>query len=115
MNCHVCNRVYSELLTIDLDNLQKKKAERLAEERVIAEKRQAVEEAKRVKWVRNRKIVSVVAIFVIAAILVAILFQQVIIPGNRYNDALVLMETGQYEEAVSIFEALGDYKDSTKK
>ena len=115
MNCHVCNRVYYELLTIDLDNLQKKKAERLAEERVIAEKRQAVEEAKRVKWVRNRKIVSVVAIFVIAAILVAILFQQVIIPGNRYNDALVLMETGQYEEAVSIFEALGDYKDSTKK
>ena len=48
-------------------------------------------------------------------IALAILLHSVIIPNVRYNSALALMEEGKYEEAISKFEKLDDFKDSAQK
>jgi len=37
----------------------------------------------------------------------------VIIPSNHYNNAVSLMDKGQYQEAINVFEQLDDYKDSS--
>ncbi|MGN1203215.1 MAG: DUF6273 domain-containing protein [Eubacterium sp.] len=39
----------------------------------------------------------------------------VIVPNNKYNKAVSLYSGGQYEEALTAFEALGNYKDSLIK
>ena len=36
-------------------------------------------------------------------------------PGLAYENALALLEAGQYEEAIAAFEALGDYEDSAER
>lgn len=53
------------------------------------------------------------AVVAVAAILV-LLFTQ-IIPNNKYNDAVALMDTGNYADAITAFKALNGYKDSTEK
>ena len=35
--------------------------------------------------------------------------------SSDYKKAVSLMETGEYEQAIAIFEALGDYEDSVQK
>lgn len=61
---------------------------------------------------KNKKI-AIIAVSVIALAVAAVLFlTQVIIPNSKYNNAVALVEAGSYEEAISVFEALGDYKDS---
>ena len=44
-----------------------------------------------------------------------IILKTLIIPTMKYNDALALMETGKYSEAITAFKALSGYKDSTNK
>ena len=39
----------------------------------------------------------------------------VIIPNSQYNDAIALMDDGEYEEAIYLFESLNNYKDSVEK
>ena len=39
----------------------------------------------------------------------------VIIPNSQYNDAVSLMESGQYEDAIVAFEAMDGYKDSKQQ
>ena len=62
-----------------------------------------------------RKILGIasVSLFVITVAL-ALLFGKVIIPRNKYNRAIELMGRESYDEAVAIFEKLGNYKESKK-
>lgn len=60
---------------------------------------------------RSKKIALIAAPFVIAIIVAAVLLNNV----NKYNNAIDLMEAGQYEEAAEILSELGDYKDSNEK
>ena len=58
-------------------------------------------------------ILAVVAVVVcIVAIFIVI---KVIIPNNKYNAAVELMNNGQYEEAITAFEAMDGYKDSNEQ
>ena len=67
--------------------------------------------ASRRKQRRLTIIVSVCAL--IFVILAGILFyRNSIVPNTKYNNALSLVEQGQYDQAISIFNDLGDYKDS---
>ena len=61
---------------------------------------------------KTRKVIMIVAPIVCVIIAVVFVFVRVIIPGNKYNDAVALMERGQYEQAIAAFEALDGYKDS---
>ena len=47
--------------------------------------------------------------------IVAAVFVFVVIPNQKYNDAVALMEEGEYEEAITAFVSLGEYKDSASK
>lgn len=117
-NCHKCGKALVELQAIDMEGLRKNKEERVAKEKAEAEARriQTEKEAEiaRAKAKKVRRILGIVAVLAVIAVLVVNLFQQVIIPNNRYNEALALMEAGQYDDAIAAFEALDGYKESVQ-
>ncbi len=64
---------------------------------------------------RRKKIAvvgSVTAVIVVVAIIVV---NTVIIPSIKYNNAVAMMENGQYNEAIIAFTELGGYKDSKQQ
>ena len=62
------------------------------------------------------KKISIIAAPVIVVVIAAfLLVTRLIIPNGKYNDALALMDAGEYTEAFVAFEALGSYKDSANK
>ena len=64
---------------------------------------------------KKARIIKIVASTTTAcAIFIVVLFT-VIIPSVRYNNALKMVGNGQYDEAIAIFEDLGNYKDSVIK
>ena len=89
----------------------KAEAERLEKERKAEIARK---EAERIAK-RNKKIAIITTPIVCAIIAFIILLNTVIIPNGKYNDAMTLMDAGKYTEAISAFEALDGYKDSTNK
>ncbi len=64
---------------------------------------------------RNKKIAIITTPIVCTIIAFIILLNTVIIPNGKYNNAIALMDAGKYTEAISAFEALDGYKDSTTK
>lgn len=95
---------------IDEIRLEKKRQEETAQ---IEDERRARERqiAKR----KAMKACMIVVPIVVLLIAVLLLIANVIISNNRYKDAVILMDTGKYEEAIGIFEKLGDYQDSVGK
>lgn len=110
--CHVCGRTLAELQAIDREQLVREKDARLAEEARRAAEEQAAAKEKRKKIA---KILKIAIPTVCAIVAVALLTTKVIIPNSKYNDAVALMEAGQYEEAISAFEAMNGYKDSAEQ
>jgi len=65
---------------------------------------------------RRRQIITWSIIGLLIALSVfAVVFITVISPSMEYNDAVVLFDEGKYEEALSAFQKLGDFKDSEDK
>ena len=64
---------------------------------------------------RNKKIAMIVTPIVCAIIVFVIILNTVIIPNNKYNEAVALMDAGNLDEAYSVFIELGDYKDAANK
>ena len=89
----------------------KEEADRLERERKAEELRIAAEQAAKK---RKRTIAIVTPIIVVCIAFVIVLFT-VILPSIRYNKAVELYNAGQYEEAITAFEALNGYKDSAAK
>ncbi len=92
----------------------REEAERL--ERVRKAEIARVEEERKKK--RIKKIVSItipIVCCIIIFIILLILLNTVIIPNGKYNEAINLMETGKYEEAISVFVELEGYKDSKEQ
>lgn len=54
---------------------------------------------------------SILSIAVISALIITF----VIVPSNKYNNAVALYEAERYDEAIIAFEDLGTYKDSKNK
>lgn len=57
-------------------------------------------------------VAAAIAVLGILISLVLLFINSVIIPANRYNDAIALMESGDWLKARDILETLDDYKDS---
>lgn len=89
----------------------KAEADRLEKERQAEIARK---EAERIAK-RNKKIAIITTPIVCAVIAFIIVLNTVIIPNGKYNDAIALMDAGKYTEAISAFEALDGYKDSSTK
>jgi hypothetical protein len=126
--CHNCGRehVLFESLNINAvknaceERLEAERiaAEKAAEERRIAEEKRRIESEKRRKEAeiaakKRNKIMLIVTAAACACIAIAILLTQVIIPSNKYNNAVALMNEGKYEEAIASFGTLDGYKDSS--
>ena len=79
---------------------------------------QKIEEMKQQeeRQARTEKKVAIVSLFVLSIVIVfCFLLFCVIIPNNKYNNALALMNDGEYETAIFNFKALNGYKDSDDK
>lgn len=77
-------------------------------QRVIDERNAAIKRAK------TKKISIVASITLVVVVIVAtLLASKVIIPNSKYNNAVALMESGQYEAAIAAFEAMEGYEDSS--
>jgi len=89
----------------------KAEAERLERERKAeAERKEKERKAKAAK--------KAMAIWAIAAVVIAagvLIYINVIAPMMAYNSAVELMNAGSYEEAITAFENLNGYKDSTQQ
>ena len=88
--------------------------------KLIKEKEEKENQEK--KLIKQKKIkklvivaVSIVAL-IIAVIIAAKIYElKVIIPNNKYEEAISLMENQKYEEALAILSDISDYKDSQNK
>ena len=61
------------------------------------------------------RIIAVAAAAVVLVVTVILIVTKIIIPANEYKAAEKFLTNGDYDEAISVFEALGDYKDSTER
>ena len=118
--CHICHNTLLALQTLDISALEKEKDARLAEEARVAAERarkvaeeQAVKEAaaKKVKK-KTEKFLKIAIPAVCALVAIVLLLTKVVIPNNKYKDAVALLDAGQYSEAITAFSELGDYKDA---
>ncbi|MBP3871445.1 MAG: hypothetical protein J6E46_10785, partial [Faecalicoccus sp.] len=79
-------------------------------QRIEALTKQAENEKNKKK--RNGIIVGAIVLAIVA---VVIAITQFIIPEQKYNDAIALMDDKKYEEAIAVFESLNGYKESNAK
>lgn len=108
--CHRCRQPLDNLRAFNIEDLRKRKDERLALEAAAAEKRRSEEKQRNL---RIAKIVPIVLV-AIAVLCVAIHFaSSAVQKNNAYNSAVSLMEQGEYGQASALFQELGDYKDSS--
>jgi hypothetical protein len=91
-----------ELLTQNREQFQAEQAQ----QKEIQEKEQ---KERRIK-IRKIAVTSTTAATV--AVMLIVFVTQVLIPMQKYNSALSLMDSGNYEKAIVAFEELGDYQDS---
>ena len=91
-----------------------RKAEALREAKQQQEaKEKALQEAAAKRRAKNRRIITgIIAAAIVACIAAVVVVTQVIIPNNNYNAAVTLMDSGDYEAAITAFKAMDGYKDS---
>ena len=89
----------------------KEEAERLERERQAEERRIAAEMAAK----KRKRTIAIVTPIVVTCIAFVILLVKVIIPNGKYNAAVKLYNAGQYEDAITAFNALNGYRDSSEQ
>lgn len=110
--CHRCQKSLALLEQIDMDALRKER-----DTRVAAEKEQAEKEAAEAKAHAKKmgQIAAIVVPILVVLIVAAVIISNSVKKSNAYEFALSLVESGQYEDAIEHFAALGDYKDSAEQ
>ena len=91
----------------------KEAEERKAKAQAEAEKLRKQAEERKAKITK----ITIAVLASVTAVIVAfcLILNTVIIPNNKYNTALSLMEDGKYEQAISVFKELGSFSDSQVK
>ena len=110
--CYKCSKSQKSLLSLDLNELTAEKDARLTKEQAAKE---AAEKKAEAAAKKTKKIVAIVAPVVIVCLAAVLLTTKVFIPNSNYNEAVALLNAGQYDEAIAAFEALGGYKDSPEQ
>lgn len=98
----------------DLAAKCQKEIDRLNEEKRLEEERQAAIRKKEAERAAKKKktITAIAAAIAVVCIAAFFVVTKVIIPNNNYNAAVALMDNGDYEAAITAFEAMDGYKDS---
>lgn len=63
---------------------------------------------------RRRTIGIITTIAIISGIILVVMLDKIIIPNGKYRQAIDMMEKGQYEQVINIFNEIEGYKDSDK-
>ncbi|MCD7760829.1 MAG: hypothetical protein LUH16_03520 [Clostridiales bacterium] len=103
-----CEKYYEDALVRESD--EKKK---IAEEQRIRDEK-AAKRAEKIKRT-VKKIVPIVIPCVAIIIVLIVINTTVVIPNNKYSDALDMANNKQYEEALDIFESIKNYEDSQEQ
>lgn len=121
--CHSCGQRYETLRAIDPETIEKHKEDRLesirleheaqAERERIAKEEAAKAEAEKKERLKKAGIRAAIAATAVAAAFLIASFT--IIPASKYNNAVEMMESGDFAEAEAAFSALGDYQDAQAK
>lgn len=106
--CHRCQKSFDLLEHIDMDELRRERDSRVAAEQEQAEKEAA---AARAKAKKMAQITTIVVPILVAVIVAVVLVSDMVKKNNAYNEALVLLDAGEYEESIEAFTALGSFKD----
>lgn len=83
------------------------KAEHLAQEKAAKQKeaeRKAVEEEKK----KRRKVLAISSSSIVALVLICIFLFAVVIPRQKHNKAMRLIQSGDYESAYALLKEIGD-------
>lgn len=88
-------------------------AERRAEEERKAEEARKAAAAKRAKNIK--RIALIVTPIAVVAIIAGTIISNNIQKSSAYQEAVALMESGEYDAAIAAFEELGEYKDSAEQ
>ena len=99
-----CDRIIHELVA-------KEKAEKAEREKAEDLARQKAEESAR----KTKLVLKIVTPIFIVCIIFVVILTSVIIPNNKYNEAIKLMDAGEYKTAIARFEKLNGHKDSKEK
>lgn len=63
---------------------------------------------------KRRRVLGIITLIAVICIVFFIIYKTVIMPANKYNNALELYNSGKYDEAYDVFSAIR-YKDSEEK
>lgn len=64
---------------------------------------------------KAKKIAIIVTVAICVVVAFIVVLTTIIIPNNKYNSAIDLMNEGNFSDAISIFESLEDFRDSNEK
>ena len=93
----------------DVEELRKQAEQRYEECRNAEEKERIAKE-------RRKKTLTIAAVVVVMiACAIAWCIPNVIIPNNKYQQAVALRENGRYDDAIAAFAELGDYSDAAQQ
>lgn len=107
--CHVCGQKLAALLPFDAEALKAERDKRLqkeADERRRAEEQANAAAAEKAK--KSKKTAMIVTPIICVCIAFVILLTQVIIPKQKLNKAVSLIDAGEYEAAYMMLENLGN-------
>ena len=120
--CHDCGATLSDLRAIDMQELQEKKEERIAQEQALEQEKAARKQQEAIEAQIHRKNVvkKVVKLLLLVGIAVAVIFAlsraiKFFQIEKEYKRAEAMASSEQYESAIEAFMALGDYKDSPER
>ena len=88
------------------------------EEQERAKRRQQLEQLEKEQAIaaaRKKRTAIIVVAAVIAAVTLILVLTRVIIPSINYRKAESLRKAGQYEDAVTVFSRLGNYRDAREQ
>ena len=104
-----------DVLQVNLEQYKKEQAEREEQERQAEEERRKQIEEKKQQAIKISKRVGIIGGSIAVLVAICLLVVQVIVPNVRYSLANNAISAGNYENAISTFEDLADFKDSQEK
>lgn len=117
--CEVCGKRIdeSEVSKVlekenEIKNRIKQEENEEIQKRKLAEQERKKEENRLKKIKRNKIKKCTIAILSVFIFVATILYFSFVQPSLKYTEAKELMESGNYPEAIDIYESLYDYKDS---
>ena len=82
----------------------------------MLERMKSIIDMEKLKGIKHKKRKAIIAVVLVSAMIIGVVFySNVIVTAKKYDKAIGYFEEYEYENALALFTALGDYKDSAKR